>query len=271
MKKLSAIIAAVAALLGAFCLTGCKKHDPAKDWEYIQKKGTMTVGYTMYDPVAYTDENGELVGFEVELAKAVAEKLGVKAEFQQINWNGKVNEINSLSIDVIWNAMTITDELKQQIDITDPYMKNFTVAVVKKESKEKFKDKAGIKTAAKIAVEAGSSGHKAVLGDPELAGASILECEDQIGAFREVATHSDYVAVVDGILYSSHKNKPQSMVNEYELETTVTFDEEYFGIGVRKGSNFKEKLVGALDELKKDGTYARLAEKYNLTDKLIGD
>lgn len=267
-KRMAALLAAIAAFT-AFAVSGCNKYDASEDWAYIQDKGTMIVGYTVYDPVAYM-EDGVLVGFEVELAKAVAEKLGIKAEFQQIDWNGKVTEINARNIDVIWNAMTITDELKEQIDITEPYMKNFTVAVVKAENAAQYKDKAGLKTAAKIAVEAGSSGHKAVSEDAELAGVAVLECTDQIGALNEVAAGTSPVAVVDGILYSSLKNKPESVVNTGSLVTTVQFAEEYFGIGVRKGSDFMSHLVGALDELKADGTYAELADKYNLTDKLVG-
>ncbi len=269
MKKRTAVLCAIVAVFTAFAVSGCNKFDASEDWAYIRDKGTMIVGYTVYDPVAYM-ENGELVGFEVELAKAVAAKLGIKAEFQQIDWEGKVTEINARNIDVIWNAMTITDELKEQIDITEPYMKNFTVAVVKEENAAKYADKAGLKTADKIAVEAGSSGHKAVSGDAELAGVEVLECTDQIGALNEVASGTSPVAVVDGILYSSLKNKSASVVNTGKLVTTVQFAEEYFGIGVRKGSDFMEHLVGALDELKADGTYQELAAKYNLTDKLIG-
>lgn len=270
MKKWTAVlVAAVAAL--AFGLTGCNKIDPAKDWEYIQDKGTMIVGYTVYDPVAYM-ENGELVGFEVELAKAVAGKLGITAKFQEIDWDGKVNEINGGNIDVIWNAMTITDKLKKQIDITEPYMKNFLVAVTKAENKDDYATKAQLKAAGQIAVEGGSSGHAAVTDDAELAGAKVLECKDQIGALNEVASGTSPVAVVDGILYSSLKNKSKSVVNTGNLVTTaIEFEAEYFGIGLRKGSNFTEKLIGALAELKEDGTYAELAEKYSLTDKLIGD
>ncbi len=101
------------------------------DWEYIQKKGTLVVGITLFAPMNYNDENGELTGFETEFAKAVAAKLGVEVEFVVIDWDSKETELNAKNIDCIWNGMTINEERLETMEITIPYMENKQVVVVK--------------------------------------------------------------------------------------------------------------------------------------------
>ena len=101
------------------------------DWEYIRNKGTLVVGITYFAPMNYKDDNGELIGFETEFAKAVAEKLGLKVVFQEIDWNAKETELASKNIDCIWNGMTITEERAENMQISIPYMENKQVGVVK--------------------------------------------------------------------------------------------------------------------------------------------
>ena len=101
------------------------------DWEYIQKKGELVVGITYFAPMNYLDENGELIGFETEFAKAVADKLGIAVKFQVIDWNSKETELASKNIDCIWNGMTITAERAENMQISIPYMENKQAVVVK--------------------------------------------------------------------------------------------------------------------------------------------
>ena len=101
------------------------------DLAYIKDKGELIIGITLFAPMNYEDENGELVGFETEFAKAVCEKLGVEAKFQVINWNTKEIELNAKSIDCIWNGMTITDERAENMSISVPYMQNKQVMVAR--------------------------------------------------------------------------------------------------------------------------------------------
>ena len=81
------------------------------DLAYIQGKGKMTIGYTVYEPMNYTDADGNFTGFDTELATAVCEKLGVEPDFVEINWDTKIVELDAKSIDCIWNGMTLTDEI----------------------------------------------------------------------------------------------------------------------------------------------------------------
>lgn len=101
------------------------------DWEYIKNKGTLVVGITYFAPMNYKDDNGELIGFETEFAKAVADKLGLKVVFQEIDWNAKETELASKNIDCIWNGMTINAEREANMQISIPYMENKQVGVVK--------------------------------------------------------------------------------------------------------------------------------------------
>lgn len=126
------------------------------DYDEIIKSGKLVVGYTIFAPIAY-EENGELIGFDIELAKAVGEKLGLEVAFQVINWDTKVFELESKAIDVIWNGMTITDKIKEETSVTIPYLKNKQVAVIRVEDKDKYKTTEDMLDAV-ICVESGSAG-----------------------------------------------------------------------------------------------------------------
>lgn len=108
-----------------------KQAEKDSDWEYIKNKGELVIGITYFAPMNYKNDKGELVGFETEFAKAVCEVLGVKAKFQEISWTAKETELAAKNIDCIWNGMTITDERKEAMSITIPYMTNKQVMVVK--------------------------------------------------------------------------------------------------------------------------------------------
>ena len=126
------------------------------DYDEIIESGKLVVGYTIFAPIAY-EENGELIGFDIELAKAVGEKLGLEVAFQVINWDTKVFELESKAIDVIWNGMTITEKIKEETSVTIPYLKNKQVAVIRVEDKDKYKTTEDMLDAV-ICVESGSAG-----------------------------------------------------------------------------------------------------------------
>lgn len=107
------------------------QNETDSDWAYIQNKGKLIIGITLFAPMNYKDANGELIGFETEFAKAVCDLLGVEAEFQVIDWNTKEVELNAKNIDCIWNGMTIDAERAEAMSISVPYMMNKQVKVVK--------------------------------------------------------------------------------------------------------------------------------------------
>ena len=116
MKKSIAWILTVIMMLAL--LTGCGSKSAKSDTEYVKKNGKLIVGITDYEPMDYKDENGEWIGFDADLAKAFAESLGVEVQFQTIEWDNKVMELDGKTIDVVWNGMTLTDEVTSAMELS---------------------------------------------------------------------------------------------------------------------------------------------------------
>ncbi len=140
--------------------------DEQKDWDYIVGAKKFIVGYTLFAPIAYKNDAGELIGFDIELAKAVAAKLGLTVEFQEIDWNSKESLLDSKAIDCIWNGMTITEERQAAMEISMPYLNNKQVAVIRKADKDKYTTVESMKDAI-VAAEAGSAGEACILPEDE--------------------------------------------------------------------------------------------------------
>ncbi|MGN0402494.1 MAG: transporter substrate-binding domain-containing protein [Acetatifactor sp.] len=101
------------------------------DVAYIQGKGTLIIGITDFAPMDYKDDSGEWIGFDADMARVVADKLGVEARFVEIDWDNKIMELNSKNIDVVWNGMTLTNEVMEAMECTNAYCKNAQVVVIK--------------------------------------------------------------------------------------------------------------------------------------------
>ena len=129
MKKSIAWILTVIMMLAL--LTGCGSKSAKSDTEYVKKNGKLIVGITDYEPMDYKDASGNWIGFDADMAKLVAEKLCVDIEFTVINWDNKIMELDSKAIDVVWNGMTLTDEVKNSMECTNPYFNNAQVVVTK--------------------------------------------------------------------------------------------------------------------------------------------
>lgn len=229
----------------------------ASDIAYIKEKGTMVIGITEYAPMNYKAEDGSWTGFDTEFAEAVCKKLGVKAEFFVLSdWDQKVNELNAKTIDVVWNGMTIKDDLKQSMSITDAYVYNAQVIVTKAENADKYKDFDSIKDAT-IAVETGSAGQDMVKDC-----ANVTEVAAQSDALLEVQSGAADVCVIDITMADAMTGKGTSYA---DLQKTGTLSEEEYGIGCRLGSDTCTEINKIMAELKEDGTLDALAKKYELT------
>ena len=132
-----------------------------EDFNYIQGKGSFIVGYTIFAPIAY-EENDVLIGFDIELAKAVAAFLDLEVTFQEIDWNAKESLLNAKSIDCIWNGMTITEEREANMAMSIPYLNNKQVAVIRKADAQKYTTLESMAEAI-VSAEAGSAGESCVL------------------------------------------------------------------------------------------------------------
>ena len=229
------------------------------DLAYIQGKGSMTIGYTVYEPMNYTDENGEFTGFDTELATAVCEKLGVEPDFVEINWDTKFVELEAKSIDCVWNGMTLTDDIQANQATTQPYVKNAQVVVMKADADYTSTADLVGKT---VAVEAGSAGQSTVEGDENLMQADVISKTVQTDCLMEVAAGTADAAVLDLTLASAMIGEGTDYA---DLVIKEELNVEEYGVAFRKGSDVAAAVDAAFDELKADGTMQALADKYGLT------
>ena len=253
MKKLiTKILATALAIATLFTFTGCAK---VADEKAIKEAGKIIIGITDYEPMDYKDNNGKWIGFDAELAEMFAAELGVTCEFYEIvDWNNKVAEINSGSIDLIWNGMTASDELGEQIDFSVSYAKNAQVAVVAKGSsittKNQIKD-------AKVVVESGSAG-ASVAEDEGFT--NVVAPGNQRQALLEVLAGTSEVAIIDITMAQSVVGKGEFA--NLQMVEGVSYGDEIFAVGLRKNSDLKAKLDKFLKAKYADGTMTDLAEKY---------
>lgn len=229
------------------------------DLDYIKGKGKMTIGYTVYEPMNYTDADGNFTGFDTELATAVCEKLGVEPEFVEINWDTKIVELDAKSIDCIWNGLTLTDDREANMACTKPYVKNAQVVVMKADADyTSTADLAG-KT---VVAESGSAGETTIEEDEGLQQADFVAKSVQTDCLMEVAAGTADAAVLDLTLASAMIGEGTDYAN---LVIKDELNVEEYGAAFRKGSDVAAAVDTAFDELKADGTMQTLADKYGLT------
>lgn len=243
MKKILCLM--LAAIL---CLSfaACKDADENK----------LVIGYTIYEPMNYM-EGDEFTGFDTEFAKAVCEKIGMEPEFVEINWDTKFVTLDSNKIDCIWNGMTISDEVKENCDVSKAYVKNAQVVVMNKDVIDDYKDVESLKSL-KFVAEAGSAGEEAIKNNK--LDADYTPVPAQSDALLAVLGGQADACVIDITMAKSTTGDGDYAALGYSLELTT----EEYGIGFRKGSDLTEKVNKAMDELKADGTLDALAEKYGL-------
>ena len=230
----------------------------ASDLDYIKEKGKMVIGYTVYEPMNYTDADGNFTGFDTELATAVCEKLGVEPEFVEINWDTKVVELDAKSIDCIWNGMTLTDDIMANAATTKAYAKNAQVVVVKDGTDYSSTADLVGKT---VVAEAGSAGEAAIEGDENLAQAGYVSKSVQTDCLMEVAAGTADAAVLDLTLANAMIGEGTDYAS---LKIVDELNAEEYGVAFRKGSDAAAAVDAAFDELKADGTMQALADKYDL-------
>ena len=229
------------------------------DLAYLQANGKMVIGYTVYEPMNYTDADGNFTGFDTELATAVCEKLGVEPEFVEINWDTKETELAAKSIDCIWNGLTLTDDREENLACTKPYVKNAQVVVVKDGTEYTSTADLVGKT---VVAEAGSAGETTIQEDENLAQADYVSKSVQTDCLMEVAAGTADAAVLDLTLASAMIGEGTDYAN---LKMVDELNVEEYGVAFRKGSDVAAAVDTAFDELKADGTMGALAEKYDLT------
>ena len=239
---------------GSAAPTGSQTPAAESDLDYVKGNGVLKIGYTLFEPMNYLGEDGELTGFE--------------PKFVEINWDAKLLELESKNIDCIWNGMTITPELQEAISISDPYIKNYQVVVIRAADADKYTSTESL-AGANLDAEAGSAGEAAVAADEFLSQASYTSVVKQTDALLEVKSGAADAAVMDFVLANTLAGTGDysDLMVIPDLELSV----EEYGIGFRQGSDLTAAVNQAMQELIDDGTLNELAVKYELADLLLAN
>ena len=259
-RKLLSLILAVLFCLTAVSLSACGEKK-AEDVAKVTGAGKMIVGITEYKPMDYKDENGEWTGFDAEFARLFAEKLGVTAEFIVIDWDNKLLELESGSIDCIWNGMTITAEITSKCAVSEPYVKNQQVVVMKADKAASYADAESM-ASLKFAAEAGSAGETAIA---DSIGAACTAVSAQSDALLEVASGSVDACVIDATMAAAMTGEGTSYA---DLAVALELSNEEYGVAFRANSDLCAKFNEFKKEITDNGKLKELADKYCLT--LVG-
>ena len=271
-KKLTALL-----LAGVLCLglvaCGSKAEDTKEpedtaepdtvqtDMEYVKEKGVLVVGITDFAPMDYKDESGEWIGFDADMAKAFADSLGVDVEFVEIDWDNKILELNSGTIDCVWNGMTLTDEVTSSMECSNAYCNNAQVVIV---PADKAADYQTVEACADLtfAVEAGSAGEAEVAA----LGYANTPVKSQADALMEVAAGTSDAAVIDSLMAAAMVGEGTGYA---DLTYTVGLNSEEYGVGFRTGSDLAAALNDFFAEAYADGSMIECAETYGVQAALI--
>ncbi|QNU67925.1 amino acid ABC transporter substrate-binding protein [Ruminiclostridium herbifermentans] len=259
VKVLSGVMAV------AFLFAGCGNTDKAgsngadKSWDEIKEKGELVLGLDdSFPPMGYRDDNNEIVGYDIDLAKEVASRLGIELKLQPINWDTKDQELNTGNIDCIWNGMTITDTLKKVVLFSDPYMNNQQVLVVMADSSYQTKEDLAGKS---IALQAGSSAKIALESKEDFKASlkEVVELKDNTLCMMDLQTGNVDAVLMDEIVA---RYFIQMKGEKYRVLDEGLAAEEY-GIGFRKNDvQLMTKINDTLKEMAADGTITKISEKW---------
>ena len=258
MKKILALV--MAALLICLTFAGCGASDKS-DKEYVLDKGVLVVGITDFAPMDYKDEEGNWIGFDADMAKAFAEHLGVEVQFQEIEWDNKVLELNSGAIDAVWNGMTLTEEVKAAMECSNAYCNNAQVVIRPADKAENYADTASMADLL-FAVEAGSAGEAEAVAN----GFATTPVVDQATALLEVSTGNADAAVIDSLMAGAMVGEGTDYAS---LTYTIGLNSEEYGVGFRKGSDVAAALNAFFVESYADGSMMEMAETYGVQAAVI--
>ena len=260
MKRFLAL--ALVACMLVLGLAACGNTNKS-DVDYVKKNGKLVVGITDFAPMDYEkiEGSGEWIGFDADMAKKFAEYLGVDVEFLEINWGTKATTLETKEIDVVWNGMTITDEVKGLMGVSEAYCKNAQVVVMKQDIAADYTTKESLSTLT-FAVEDGSAGAKAL----DALEISYTACDDQAKALMEVASGSSQACVIDLLMAGAMIGEGTSYPT---LTTTVELTSEEYGVGFRKESDLIAKFNEFWKKAYDDGTVMQVATTYGIAQNII--
>ncbi len=262
MKK----IAAVALLALGAALVGCSKNDSSSQTAAPGAPEPTPAAVTKlvvglddnFPPMGFRDEKNELVGFDIDMAREAAKRMGVEVEFKPIDWSAKEAELAGKRVDALWNGLTITEERKEKIAFSAPYMENHQIVVVPAKSEIKTKAELAGKI---VGAQEGSSAVDAVKKEDAVF-KSLKEFKtfgDNVTALMDLSAGRLEAVVVDEVVgryYVAKKPDEYAVLDE-------NFGTEEYGVGLRKDDTADlDKLNKALNDMKADGTAAKIATQW---------
>ena len=263
LKKISLVLV----FFLAFFLVGFtqKASDPKIDnWDKYQQQGSITIGFdNTFVPMGFEEKNGQYAGFDIDLAQAVSEKLGFKVQFQPIDWDMKETELQNGTIDAIWNGYSATDERREKVAFTIPYMENQQVLVSKKsqniQSVSNMKNKI-------LGAQAGSSGYLDFEAQPELLKNIVKDQKaNQYQSFNEalIDLQNDRIdALLIDRVYANYYLETEGILDQYEI-FPAGFESESFAVGVRPADKtLLANLNQAFVELYQEGKFQEISQKW---------
>jgi polar amino acid transport system substrate-binding protein len=250
-----------ALVIAGVVFTGCKKEKDA---------GKLVCGVTDFEPMNFRDSDGQWIGFDTELAQLVFVKLKMPVEFVEIEWANKYNELNSGTINCIWNGFTANSSESDGtsrsalVDFSYSYFLNQQCIVIKADRADEFKavEELKGKTAAAESGSAGESAAKGLVGDT----GKIVGTAAQVNTFIEVKSGAVDCAVVDVLL--ARRLAGSGDYSDLTI-ADITLDHEVYAVGFKKGSDLRDKVNKALKELYDEGKMLELAKKYHIEDSLV--
>ncbi len=261
MKRIATISLIMTAIFTL--LMGCGTSEGKNNSK--DKNAELVIGIDdKFAPLGFRDESNEIVGFDIDYAKAAAEKMGMTPKFQPIDWKTKETELSSGRIDLIWNGYTITDERKEKVLFTKPYLRNAQVVATLADSDITKLDDLDGKV---VGLQALSSAADALGANPiESKINTVTEFADNVLALLDLKTGRLDAVVIDEVVIDYYMSQEEGT---FKVLDESLAPEEY-GIGVKKGDEeLLEKLQAALDELNEDGTAAEISEKWFGENKVL--
>ncbi len=263
-KKLLVLLSVMVLLIGTFAMTGCGGSEEAtaedNSWAYIEEKGNLVVGLDdTFAPMGFRDEAGELVGFDIDLANAVGEELGVEVTFQPINWDSKEMELESKNIDCIWNGMSATPERMESMSLSYKYLNNKIVVMALDEN---------VAVAAaedlvnyNVGTQADSAALETMKADAgwDAFAENVTEYKTYDQALMDMQAGRIDCIVVDQVLgeYKNSKLQDKMIVCDYN------FGDDYYAIGFRAGeTELTNKVNDAIKALIDNGTAAEISNDW---------
>lgn len=239
-------------------MTGCTKTE-AVGLAGVQERGKIVVGLDdQFPPMGFRDEQGNIVGFDIDLAKEVANRIGVDVEFKPIVWDTKITILNQGEIDAIWNGFTITEERKKEVAFSTPYLENSQVIIVKNDSNINSKaDLAG----KKVGLQLKSSAQDAVEKEADVLNSfsELKKYEDNVQVFMDLEIGGIDAAVMDSVV-ARYQIKAKGY--DYKVLEEDFGDEEY-GIGVRlTDESLINEINKVMNDIKADGTYDEISARW---------